>query len=89
MSTLNKDIVDVRLCYENMKKLLPVQIAKSRDSLSKYNDLHCSAGSVAMAKDSNQGIIKIVILMPIYNGIKETLEAINSFKNYFNNVNSI
>lgn len=88
-STLNKDIVDVRLCYEEHKEAFyEKQISIKRwDSLTKYNDLHCSAGSVAMAKDSNQGIIKIVILMPIYNGIKETLEAINSFKNYFNNVN--
>lgn len=87
-STLNKDIADVKLCYEEHKQAFyEKQISIKRwNSLTKYNDLHCSKSSAALASDSSQKIIKIVVLMPIYDGVNETLEAIDSFKNYFNNV---
>nr|WP_115094455.1 glycosyltransferase [Synechococcus sp. UW106] len=86
LSHLDVDSMNLVLEYVDYKhqfmaKILPLdkwkslaKITNNANILAPKSELHSSKGNPP----------KIAILMPIYNGINETINALDSFKNYFN-----
>jgi len=62
-----------------MEKIFPVDRWQLMEKSNFSSQLRLPKQTINHA---NSQAVKIAVLMPIYNGVKETIEAINSFKNY-------